>query len=151
MVGRYCYAVILKHEFQKNNNDSNSSMMKTIINTPQAPAPIGPYSQAVRAGDMLFVSGSIAIDPATGQLLVGDIRQETAQVMKNIGEVLRAAGLDYSNIVKTSIFLHDMNQFPVVNEIYAGYFSGDFPARETVQVSRLPKDVHVEISVIASY
>lgn len=125
--------------------------MKTIIHTPHAPEPIGPYSQAVRTGDLLFVSGSIAIDSASGKLVVGDIRQETAQVMKNIGEVLRAAGLGYENIIKTSIFLVDMNQFPVVNEVYAGYFSGDYPARETVQVSRLPKDVQVEISVIASF
>ena len=122
--------------------------MKTIIHTTNAPAPIGPYSQAVKAGNMLFVSGQIAIVPATGELDLSSIENETNQVMKNIGAVLKEAGADYSHIVKTGIFLKDMNQFAAVNEVYGSYFSSDFPARETVQVSRLPKDVNVEISVV---
>ena len=123
--------------------------MKTIINTNNAPSPIGPYSQAVQFGNMLFVSGQIAINPATGELDLSTIENETHQVMKNIGAVLTEAGIDYSNIIKTGIFLKDMNQFAAVNEVYGSYFSGNFPARETVQVSRLPKDVNVEISVVA--
>ncbi len=123
--------------------------MKTIINTNNAPSPIGPYSQAVQFGNMLFVSGQIAINPATGELDLSSIENETHQVMKNIGAVLTEAGIDYSNIIKTGIFLKDMNQFVAVNEVYGSYFSGNFPARETVQVSRLPKDVNVEISVVA--
>lgn len=123
--------------------------MKSIVNTPNAPAPIGPYSQAVRAGDFLFASGMIAIDPSTGHLQTINILQETAQVMSNIGAVLKAAGLDYQDIVKTTIFLKDMNEFTAVNEVYSQYFKSDFPARETVEVSRLPKDVNVEISVTA--
>lgn len=123
--------------------------MKTIINTNNAPSPIGPYSQAVQFGNMLFVSGQIAINPATGELDLSNIENETHQVMKNIGAILTEAGVDYSHIIKTGIFLKDMNQFAAVNEVYGSYFSSDFPARETVQVSRLPKDVNVEISVVA--
>ena len=123
--------------------------MKTIINTNNAPTPIGPYSQAVQFGNMLFVSGQIAINPATGELDLSTIENETHQVMKNIGAVLTKAGVDFSHIIKTGIFLKDMNQFAAVNEVYGSYFSGNFPARETVQVSRLPKDVNVEISVVA--
>jgi 2-iminobutanoate/2-iminopropanoate deaminase len=123
--------------------------MKTIINTNNAPSPIGPYSQAVQFGNMLFVSGQIAINPATGELDLSTIENETHQVMKNIGAVLTEAGVDFSHIIKTGIFLKDMNQFAAVNEVYGSYFSGNFPARETVQVSRLPKDVNVEISVVA--
>lgn len=123
--------------------------MKQIIHTPSAPAPIGPYSQAVKAGGFLFCSGMIAIDPATGELNSGDVIAETNQVMKNIGALLQAAGLEYGDIVKTSIFLKDMGQFAKVNEVYGRYFSADFPARETVEVARLPKDVNVEISVTA--
>jgi len=123
--------------------------MSKIINTPNAPAPIGPYNQAVWAGDTLFLSGQIAIDPATSQLLEGTLEEETHQVMKNLQAVLQAAGLDFTNVAKTSIFLKDMGSFSVVNEIYGGYFTGDYPARETVEVSKLPKDVRVEISVIA--
>lgn len=125
--------------------------MKSIINTTNAPAPIGPYSQAVKAGGFLFCSGMIAIDPSNGQLNTINILQETTQVMRNIGEVLKAAGLDYSDVVKTSIFLKDMDQFAAVNEVYGQYFKSDFPARETVQVARLPKDVNVEISVTALF
>lgn len=123
--------------------------MSKIINTPNAPAPIGPYNQAVWAGDTLFLSGQIAIDPATSQLIEGTLEEETHQVMKNLQAVLQAAGLDFTNVAKTSIFLKDMGSFSVVNEIYGSYFSGDYPARETVEVSKLPKDVRVEISVIA--
>jgi 2-iminobutanoate/2-iminopropanoate deaminase len=123
--------------------------MKTIINTNNAPAPIGPYSQAIKVGNTLYASGQIAIDPATGNLNTGDITSETHQVMKNIAAILNEVGMDFSNVVKTSIFLKDMNQFTAVNETYGSYFSANYPARETVQVSRLPKDVNVEISVIA--
>jgi 2-iminobutanoate/2-iminopropanoate deaminase len=123
--------------------------MKKIINTPNAPSPIGPYSQAVMNGNTLFVSGQIAINPSTGELDLSNIENETHQVMKNISAILTEAGMDFSNIVKTGIFLKDMNQFADVNTIYGSYFTSDFPARETVQVARLPKDVNVEISVVA--
>lgn len=123
--------------------------MKTIINTSEAPAPIGPYSQAVLANGVLYMSGQIAIDPATGAYNPSDAKTETVQVMKNIKAVLKAADMDLSNVVKTSIFLKDMNDFGVVNEEYASHFETDFPARETVQVSVLPKNARVEISMIA--
>jgi len=123
---------------------------KTIINTQNAPAPIGPYNQAVKVNNLLFVSGQIAINPADSSLNTGDIVSETHQVMKNLQAILKEAGMDFSNVVKTSIFLSDMNNFGKVNEVYGSYFSDNFPARETVQVSRLPKDVNVEISVIAA-
>jgi 2-iminobutanoate/2-iminopropanoate deaminase len=123
--------------------------MKTIIQTDKAPAPIGPYSQAVQAGNMLFISGQIAIDPASNQLIDGGIQDEAKQVMKNLEAVLSSAGFTFENVVKTSIFLSDMNHFAEVNEIYGSYFNSDFPARETVAVLGLPKNVNVEISVIA--
>ena len=123
--------------------------MKTIINTSNAPAPIGPYSQAVLSGNTLFVSGQIAIDPSNGNLVTINIIQETSQVMKNLSNILAAAGMQFSNVVKTTIFLMDMNDFPHVNEVYAQFFEKDFPARETVAVAGLPKGVNVEISVIA--
>lgn len=123
--------------------------MKQLLETTAAPSPIGPYSQAVKAGNMLFVSGQIAIHPPTGALKLDSIEEETHQVMINIGAILKKADADYTHIVKTGIFLRDMNDFAKVNEIYGSYFTGDFPARETVQVSRLPKDVNVEISVVA--
>jgi len=123
--------------------------MKKIINTSNAPAPIGPYSQAVIVNGMLFASGQIAIDPSTGNLVMDDIKAETKQVMENIRGVLNAAGMGFSHIIKTSIFLSDMDNFAQVNEVYGSYFSDNFPARETVEVARLPKDVNVEISVIA--
>ena len=123
--------------------------MKTIINTNLAPAPIGPYSQAVLSGNTLYVSGAIALDPSTGNMIQDDIESETTQVMKNMGEVLKAAGMGYEHIVKTTIFLTDLGQFAQVNKVYGSYFKSDFPARETVQVSALPKGAHVEISVIA--
>ena len=125
-------------------------MEKTIIKTENAPAPIGPYSQAVKAGNLLFVSGQVAIIPSTGQILQGTIDEETKQVMDNINAILTEAGYDFSNVVKTTIFLKNMDDFAKVNAVYGSYFTADFPARETVQVSRLPKDVNVEISVTAS-
>ncbi len=125
------------------------SSHKHIVFTTDAPSPIGPYSQAVMVGNMVFVSGQIALDPATNELVTSDIKQETQQVMLNIGAILRAVDLHYSNIIKTTIFLKDMNNFGAVNEIYGHFFSEEYPARETIEVSRLPKDVHVEISVIA--
>ncbi|TSA49636.1 MAG: RidA family protein [Sphingobacteriales bacterium] len=125
-------------------------MQKKIIQTDKAPAPIGPYSQAVMVGNLLFVSGQVAIIPESGKILQGDISTETMQVMNNIHAILAQAGMDFENIVKTSIFLKNMDDFAKVNEIYGSNFSGDFPARETVQVSRLPKDVNVEISVVAA-
>ncbi|MCK8491393.1 MULTISPECIES: Rid family detoxifying hydrolase [Spirosoma] len=125
-------------------------MSKQIVYTEQAPAPIGPYSQAVKvdlasAASMLFVSGQVAIELAP----LGDIQAETKQVMENIGAILKAAGKDYTNIVKSSIFVKDMNNFAAINEVYGRYFTSEPPARETVEVARLPKDVNVEISVIA--
>ena len=125
-------------------------MDKTVINTPDAPAPIGPYNQAILSGDTLYVSGQIAIDPQSGEMITGDISSETHQVMKNLGSILQAAGLDFSHVVKCTIFVNDMNNFAKVNEVYGSYFSDSPPARETVEVSRLPKDVNVEISCIAS-
>jgi len=123
--------------------------MKKIINTNNAPAPIGPYSQAVAANGFLFVSGQIPSNPSTGEIVLGDIKAEANQVMENIKAILTEAGLNFSNIVKTSIFLTDMGNFAQVNEVYGTYFTGQFPARETVQVAALPKNVNVEISVIA--
>ncbi len=123
--------------------------MREIIETKHAPAPIGPYSQAVLASGTLYVSGQIAIDPITGNLLADEIDAETVQVMKNIGAILSEAGMSYENIVKCSIFIKDMNNFARINEVYGRYFKTNPPARETVEVSRLPKDVNVEISCIA--
>lgn len=125
-------------------------MEKTIIHTGEAPAPIGPYSQAVKANGLLFVSGQIAIDPATGELKTGNVQEETRQVMQNLKAILETAGHDFSHIVKTTIFLSDMALFGEVNEVYGSYFSSDFPARETVAVKGLPKGVNVEISVISA-
>lgn len=123
--------------------------MKKIINTPNAPAPIGPYSQAVLVNNMLFASGQIAIDPATGNIIDKSIEQETHQVMKNIKAILDAAEMTFDDIVKTSIYLSDMDFFGKVNDTYGQYFSADFPARETVAVKTLPKNVNVEISITA--
>jgi 2-iminobutanoate/2-iminopropanoate deaminase len=123
--------------------------MKQIIKTTNAPAPIGPYSQAVQAGNFLFVSGQVAINPENGELNIGNIEEETHQVMRNLKAVLLEAGLTFENVVKSTIFLSDMGTFAQVNEVYGQYFTADFPARETVQVSVLPKNVNVEISVIA--
>ena len=123
--------------------------MKQPINTNHAPAPIGPYNQAIMAGNTLYVSGQIAIDPVTGNLLADEIDAETVQVMKNIGAILEEAGMTYENIVKCSIFIKDMADFGQINEVYARYFHKEPPARETVAVAGLPKDVNVEISCIA--
>jgi 2-iminobutanoate/2-iminopropanoate deaminase len=125
-------------------------MSKQIINTPDAPAPIGPYNQAVKAGNMLFISGQIALVPSTGELIMDNITAETEQVMKNLAAILKIAGTDFSSVVKTTIFLSDMNLFSSVNEVYGSFFSDDYPARETVAVKGLPKGVNVEISMIAS-
>ncbi len=125
-------------------------MSKQIINTRNAPAPIGPYNQAVKAGGFLFVSGQIAFIPPTTELLVGTIKEETHQVMKNLDAVLTEAQITFEHVVKTTIFLSDMSLFAEVNEVYGSYFSGNFPARETVAVKGLPKGVNVEISVIAT-
>ncbi|MFN9953332.1 MAG: RidA family protein [bacterium] len=125
-------------------------MPKTIINTTKAPAPIGPYNQAILKGDELFISGQIGLDPVTGQLNNKDIATETRQVMLNLQAILDAAGMNFSHVIKTTIFLTDMHQFAQVNEVYGSFFVADFPARETVQVSALPKFVNVEISMIAA-
>lgn len=123
--------------------------MKNIIDTPQAPAPIGPYSQGVQTGNMLFISGQIAIDPVTDALMVDDIAVEANQVMQNLKAILERAGYDFEHVVKTTIFLTDMTLFPKVNDVYGSYFTSTFPARETVAVAGLPKGVNVEISAIA--
>ncbi|MER3465155.1 MAG: reactive intermediate/imine deaminase [Chitinophagaceae bacterium] len=124
-------------------------MEKQIINTPNAPAPIGPYNQAVLVNDTLYISGQICIDPTTGNLKNRDIQEETHQVMQNLKSILSAAGMSFDNVVKTTIFITDMNRFSEINEIYGKYFNSEFPARETVQVSALPKFMNVEISMIA--
>ena len=125
-------------------------MTKQIIQTNSAPAPIGPYNQAIRTGNLLFVSGQVALKPGTNDLANTDINEETHQVLKNLKAILAEAGMDFTNIVKTTIFLSDMELFSQVNEIYAKYFDGAFPARETVAVKGLPKNANVEISVIAA-
>lgn len=124
--------------------------MKKIINTPKAPAPIGPYNQATLIKDTLYISGQIPIDPATGKLVEGDIKKETRQSMENLKAILDEAGMTFENVVKTSIFIKDMHQFADINEVYGAYFDADTaPARETVEVANLPKFVNVEISMIA--
>ncbi len=124
--------------------------MKKIINTSKAPAPIGPYNQAVLTGNMLYTSGQIALDPVTGELKLGDIQEETALVMENLKAILEEAGMTFENVIKTSIFISDMNNFAKINEVYAKYFDAESaPARETVEVANLPKFVNVEISAIA--
>ena len=124
-------------------------MKKNIIQSDQAPSPIGPYSQAVIAGNMIYVSGQIALHPVTGELVMSNLEAETRQVMENIRAILAQASVSFDAIVKSSIFLSDMAHFTRVNEVYASFFSGNYPARETVQVAGLPKNVNVEISVIA--
>jgi len=124
--------------------------MKKIINTSKAPAPIGPYNQAVLSGNMLYTSGQIALDPETGELKLGNIQDETTLVMENLKAILTEAGMTFENVIKTSIFISDMNNFAQINEVYAKYFNADTaPARETVEVANLPKFVNVEISAIA--
>ena len=124
-------------------------MEKKVINTKAAPAPIGPYNQAILVNGTLYISGQICIDPQTGSLKNRDIEDETHQVMQNLKSILSEAGMSFDNVVKTTIFITNMNQFSAINEIYGKYFNGDFPARETVQVSALPKFVNVEISMTA--
>ncbi|GAA3789280.1 RidA family protein [Corallibacter vietnamensis] len=124
--------------------------MKTIINTPEAPAPIGPYNQAVLVNNTLYTSGQIALHPETGELVLDDIKAETKQVMENMKAVLKAADMTFENVIKTSIFISDMNNFSLINEVYGSYFNEETaPARETVEVANLPKFVNVEISMIA--
>ncbi len=124
--------------------------MKQIIKTEKAPAPIGPYNQAIKAGDFLFISGQVALDPATNELIKGSVKDEAHQVMKNLEAILKDSNLTFQHVVKTTIFLTDMNLFVEVNEVYGSYFDGDYPSRETVAVKGLPKNVNVEISMIAS-
>lgn len=135
------------HNFAHSN--SKNILMKTIITSKNAPAPIGPYSHAVKMGNTLFVSGQVGKNPKSGELMLSDIKTETIQVMENLQGILNEAGMDFSNVCKTTIFLTDMNNFASVNDVYGSYFKSDFPARETVQVSKLPLNVNVEISVIA--
>ena len=124
--------------------------MKTIINTENAPAPIGPYNQAILSNGTLYISGQIPLDPKSGELVSGDIKAETKQSMENLKAILTEANMTFENVVKSSIFLSDMNQFTQVNEVYASYFNAETaPARETVEVANLPKFVNVEISMIA--
>jgi 2-iminobutanoate/2-iminopropanoate deaminase len=124
--------------------------MRQAISTPSAPAAIGPYSQAIKSGNLLFLSGQIPLDPATGNLVEGGIEPQTRQVFVNIGEILKAAGVSFDAVVSATVYVADLNDFAQVNEIYATYFSSPAPARATVQVARLPKDARVEIQVIAS-
>lgn len=124
-------------------------MARQAVSTDAAPAAIGPYSQAIKAGNLLFLSGQIPLDAATGQLVEGGIEAQTRQVFHNIGEILKAAGATFDNVVSASVFLADMNEFAKMNEIYATYFSSPAPARATVQVARLPRDCRVEIQVVA--
>lgn len=126
-------------------------MPKQTISSDKAPKAIGPYSPAVRAGQLLFVSGQVALDPATGNMVAGGIAEQTRRVLDNIGALLTAGGRSFADVVRTTIFLADMNDFAAVNEIYGQYFKEPYPARATVEVARLPKDARVEIDVIASY
>ena len=125
-------------------------MEKKVITTPSAPDPIGPYNQAILAGNLLFISGQVAINPATGNVEAADAIDEAHQVMHNLKAILTAAGMDFNHVVKTTILLSDMSLFTTVNEVYGKYFSGDFPARETYAVNGLPKNVNLEISMVAA-
>ena len=126
--------------------------MKKIIFTKDAPAPIGPYNQAVLSGNTLYTSGQIAIDPKTGELMIGSIKQETQLIMENLKAILKEAGMTFENVLKSTIFISNMNNFTEINKVYAFYFDEDTaPARETVEVARLPKSVNIEISMIASF
>lgn len=124
-------------------------MSKYVIHTDKAPKAIGPYSQAIKAGGFVFTSGQIPVDPATGAVIAGGIREQAAQVFANLSAVLEAAGASINDVIKATVFLADMNDFTTVNEVYASNFAGDFPARSCVQVARLPKDVDVEIEMVA--
>jgi 2-iminobutanoate/2-iminopropanoate deaminase len=125
--------------------------VKQTISSPEAPNPGGAYSPALRAGDLLFISGQIPIDPATGQLVQGDAAIQARRAMDNLGALLKAAGLSFDHVVRTTVFLADMNDFAVMNDVYASYFTDPRPARATVQVARLPRDARIEIDAIASY
>lgn len=125
-------------------------MEKKIINTPNAPAPIGPYNQAILVGDMLYISGQVCLDAATNELKNKNLQEETHQVMHNLKAILQEAGMSFNNVIKSTIFITDMNRFSEINEIYSKYFESDFPTRETVQVAALPKFVNIEISMIAA-
>jgi 2-iminobutanoate/2-iminopropanoate deaminase len=124
--------------------------VREAVSTPFAPPAIGPYSQAIRAGSLLFVSGQIPLDPHTGQLVDGDLAAQTRQVFQNLGAILQAAGASFDDVVRTTVYLADMNDFPAMNEVYATYFATPAPARATVQAARLPRDARVEIDLIAS-
>lgn len=124
-------------------------MAYEVIHTDNAPAAIGPYSQAIKAGNLLFISGQVPFVPATGEIVEGDVKAQTAQSLKNLQAILKEAGADFSNVVKTTVFIKDMNEFAQVNEVYAEYFGENKPARACVEVARLPKDVKVEIELIA--
>ena len=123
--------------------------MREPLSTSEAPAAIGPYSQAIRAGDFLFVSGQIPLDPATGALIEGDVAAQTHRVLRNLGAILSAAGASFDHVVKTTVYLADMSEFAAMNEVYASYFPSPAPARATIQAARLPRDVRVEIDLIA--
>ena len=125
--------------------------MKQSIASPLAPKPVGPYSAALRAGQLLFVSGQVPLDPATGRMVEGDIAVHTRRVLENVGALLEAAGLSFADVVRSTVFLADMNDFQAMNEVYATFFKEPYPARSTVQAARLPRDARVEIDVIASY
>jgi 2-iminobutanoate/2-iminopropanoate deaminase len=125
--------------------------MKVTISSPDAPNAVGPYSPAVRAGQLLFVSGQVALDPATGQMAPGDVAAQTRQVLKNIGALLQAAGLTHADVVRTTVFLVDLGDFGAMNDVYRTFFSEGFPARSTIQAVRLPLDARIEIDAIASY
>jgi 2-iminobutanoate/2-iminopropanoate deaminase len=125
--------------------------MKHAVSSPDAPKAIGPYSQAVRAGQLLFVSGQVPLDPGTGQIVAGDIETQARRVFDNLAAVLKAGGRSFADVVRTTVFLADMNDFAAVNEVYGTYFSAPYPARATVQVARLPKDARIEIDLIASF
>ena len=125
--------------------------MKQPIASPLAPKPVGPYSAALRAGSLLFVSGQVPLDPTTGRMVEGDIGVHTRRVLQNVGALLEAAGLSFAHVVRTTVFLADMNDFQAMNETYATFFSEPYPARSTVQAARLPRDARVEIDVVASY
>ena len=125
--------------------------MKQPIASPLAPKPVGPYSAALRAGSLLFVSGQVPLDPATGRMVEGDIGVHTRRVLQNVGALLEAAGLSFAHVVRTTVFLADMNDFQAMNDTYATFFSEPYPARSTVQAARLPRDARVEIDVVASY
>jgi 2-iminobutanoate/2-iminopropanoate deaminase len=126
------------------------AVSKRSLSTPNAPLPVGPYSQAVRAGNLLFVAGQIPLDPH-GQLVDGDVTVQTRRVLDNVGAILKAAGLEFAHVVRTAVYLSDLNDTPAMNAVYGTYFSEPYPARATVQVARLPRDVRVEIEVIAAF